>query len=74
MPNPNNQDAGQPSSPLQVELWLNAQAQSQAYSEQTDFAFDLVQPVDGVYELGKGSQARGTFFTNGLPPNAGNQP
>ena len=75
MPSPTNQGAGEPSSPLQIELWTSAQMQSQAYSEQTDFAFDLVQPAPGeAYPLGAGSQARGTFFTNNKPPNAGNQP
>ena len=74
MPNPNNQTPGLPSSPLQVELWKSAQIQSQAYSDQTDFMFQLQQPADGVYQLGKGSQGPGTFTTNGKLPNDGNNP
>jgi len=72
--NPNNQQPGEPSSPLQVALWENAQAQSAAYSDQTDFNCQLKQPEDGVYQLGQGSISQGTFFTNGQPPNAGNTP
>lgn len=72
--NPNNPVPGEPSTPLQVELWESAQIQSQAYSEQTDFMFNLSLPEDGVFLPGQGSQGPGTFFTNGKLPNEGNTP
>jgi hypothetical protein len=72
--NPENPIPGKPSTPLQIQLWEHAQLQSQAYSEQTDFMYDLNQPVDGVYQPGQGSQARGTYVTNGTLPNEGNTP
>lgn len=72
--NPNNPVPGEPSTPLQVALWESAQAQSQAYSEQTDFMYQQSLPTDGTFAPGQGSQGPGTFFTNGQPPNAGNQP
>jgi hypothetical protein len=69
--NPNNNTPGLPSSPLQVQLWTDAQAQSAAFSSQQDAAYAL-QPT--VHALGQGSVGPGYFSTNGQPPNAGNTP
>ena len=77
--NPNNPPPYGPSTPLQVDLWESSQAQSAAYSDQTDFQYQIVVDANtqnGVltYPPGAGSQGPGTFFSNGNPPNEGNQP
>jgi len=82
--NPNNATPGLPSTPLQVELWESSQAQSAAYSDQTDFVYEQylekysvpILPAGSavVFPLGAGSVGPGTFVTNGEPPNAGNEP
>lgn len=69
-----------PSDPNQVQLWTQAQAQSQAFANSTDEAYlnSLRQgpgpnpPLLYYFPLGKGSIGISTFFTNGRPPNAGN--
>jgi hypothetical protein len=67
--NPNNNTPGLPSTPLQVQLWTNAQATSAAFSQQQDAAFNAqLKP----FPLGKGSIGPGYYKTNGNPPNAGN--
>ena len=82
--NPNNPSPGEPTTPLGVELWEAAQIQSEAYSDQTDFAYQqylekysvpiLPSGSAVVFPLGAGSVGPGTFFSNGNPPNEGNQP
>jgi hypothetical protein len=88
MSNPNNPVNGLPSTQMEVQNWTDAQARSRVNSQNADravFNFNqahrqsVFNPDTGqfsfitVYPPGTGSLTGGSFFSNGNPPNEGNQ-